>query len=36
MAAVEANGKTVEEAIESALEELGAERDEVSQRARGA
>jgi len=29
MAAVEANGKTVEEAIESALEELGAERDEV-------
>ena len=29
MAAVEANGKTVEEAIESALEELGAEREEV-------
>jgi spoIIIJ-associated protein len=29
MAGVEASGKTVEEAIESALEELGAERDEV-------
>jgi len=29
MAAVEASGKTVEEAIENALEELGAERDEV-------
>ena len=29
MAAVEASGKTVEEAIESALDELGAERDEV-------
>ncbi|MBI5287479.1 MAG: protein jag [Chloroflexi bacterium] len=29
MAAVEANGKTVEEAIESALEELGAERGQV-------
>ncbi len=29
MAAVEASGKTVEEAIESALEELDAERDEV-------
>jgi spoIIIJ-associated protein len=29
MAGVEASGKTVEEAIESALEELGADRDEV-------
>src|SRR4051812_24726958 len=29
MDAVEASGKTVEEAIEKALDELGAERDEV-------
>ncbi|MEX2246362.1 MAG: RNA-binding cell elongation regulator Jag/EloR [Dehalococcoidia bacterium] len=29
MAGVEASGKTIDEAIESALEELGAERDEV-------